>query len=140
MDYLKGRLPNKPSALITMALDDLNKVERMDGYVVNMGAWHQKFHDSTCNVCFAGAVISRSLKGARDSYLEPCMYDDDTKGKLYALDNFRQGICGEAFEGMGLPFSKGTPFERDIPEYHEERRKFKLAMRKLVRDLKASRL
>lgn len=138
MVHTEKSLPNKPSALITLALDDLNKVERMVGYEVNMGTWHQKFHDDTCNVCFAGAVISRSLREARDVYVEPCMYNDDTKYKLYALDNFRQGDCADAFDSLGLSYGAGEPFDRDIPEYCDGRRSFKLAMRKLVRDLKAA--
>ena len=52
-------LPNKPSELLIVARDDLEKCIA-DGYFVRMGQWLSML-DGTCSVCLAGAVMAKSL-------------------------------------------------------------------------------
>ena len=133
------KLPNKPSALIRVAMDDLNRVERLKGYTVDMDIWHEPACGK-CNVCFAGAIMSQTLKADPEDLMEPEMYNGDTEGKLSALDSFRCGDVSGGFELMGLDNDKGYDLDREIPHYEYNRRAFKLAMRKLIRDLEAAKL
>ncbi len=137
------KLPNKPSALITLAMNDLNRVERLKNYLIDMDVWHKTyFRDimKVCRVCFAGAIMSQTLKADPEDLREPEMYNGDTEGKLRALDSFRCGYISEGFNLMGLDESKGYGLDREIPHYAFDRRAFKLAMRKLIRDLEAAKL
>ncbi len=146
MSRRKTTLPAKPSALIRVAMDDLNRVERLKTYYVDMETWHQNDenpenagHD-TCHVCFAGAVMAQTLGAKPDEYVDPGMFNDKTHHKLLALDIFRCGEVGMAFEEMDLDPKRGEEFDREIPHYRHNRRGFKLAMRKLIRDLAKAKL
>ena len=129
-------------------MDDLNRVERLKAYYVDMGTWHQKYGEdsgnpagyNTCHVCFAGAVMAQTLGSDPDEYVDPGMFNPKTHKKLSALDSFRCGQVGTAFDVMDLDPERGEAFDRDIPHYRHDRRGFKLAMRKLIRDLAAAKL
>lgn len=84
------RLPDKPSDLIRLALHDLELVEQDPRYKVDMGEWHQSYRNK-CEVCFAGAVIAKSIKANYKKRLYPAFFDDDTQQKLLALDSLRTG-------------------------------------------------
>ena len=141
-------LPRKPSDLIRVAMDDLTKVERLKGYYVDMTTWHQRYRPGDnllntrglCHVCFAGAVMAQTLGSDPDKYITPQTFNSDTQYKLSALDSFRCGQVGMAFEEMGLDPRRGEDFNRDVPHYHLDRRGFKLAMRRLIRDLAKAKL
>lgn len=133
------KLPNKPSALIRVAMDDLNRVERLKGYTVDMDIWHNPSHGK-CNVCFAGAIMSQTLKADPEDSMDPGMYNKDIEGKLEALNGFRCGAVSYGLELLGLDESKGFGLDREMPHYRFDRRGFKLAMRKLIRNLEAARL
>lgn len=122
-------LPDKPSALIRLALDDLAKVEAMpEMYRVEMGEWHNPHHDDAkCRVCLAGSVIARTLGAAPGDFMEPSDYPDDVADKLCALDRFRIGrlYCGlyciglEAPEGLP-PLATVTPHSRDPNKFRAD--------------------
>lgn len=138
MAKLKGRLPNKPSALLRLALDDLNKVEKQDGYKVNMASWHTPAlaapATNKCQVCLAGAAMAKSLRGDSDSDLTPTSYSDRTANKLFAINLFRIGNVGGAFQRLGRSYRKGRTFDRIIADYYNKKL-FKKDLRKLAMDL-----
>lgn len=88
-------LPDKPSALIKLALDDLRKAERDPRYEVWMGYWHTgTWHPqerTACCVCLAGAVMAGTLGAYPADAMFPESYDEETCGKLEALNYFRLG-------------------------------------------------
>ena len=138
MAKLKGSLPNKPSDLLRLALNDLSKIEKSNGYNVNMAAWHTPAlaapATKKCQVCLAGAAMAKSLKGDFDLDLTPTSYNDRTANKLFAINLFRIGNVGGAFQRMGRSYRRGRTFDRIIADYYN-RKEFKKDLRKLVVDL-----
>lgn len=104
------QLPNKMSDLIEVALEDLTKVEADQRYRVRMNDWHVPPHsgETRCAVCFAGAVMAKSLDAAIASESFPDDYEEDTGRKLSALDQVRVGWVSEALRIM----------HEDADEYH----------------------
>lgn len=127
-------LPDKPSELIRVALADLVKVERSPKYVVNMEDWHVPIISGVCEVCFAGAVMAKTLEADRDVFFNPeDMMSMDIEHKLIALDYFRMGDASCRMDYMGLPADDNH--DRDIAEYEDDPKAFKKDMRKLAKDL-----
>lgn len=132
----KTKLPDKPSALIRVALKDLMAVEKMKKiYEVNMGQWHERSgydYDDKCHVCFAGSVIARSLKTEITLTRSPSDFNHDTSRKLSALDEFREGDIRGALETMDI----GTPDylhdEVTITDYDKSPAKFKKEMARMA--------
>lgn len=101
-------LPDKPSELIRLALHDLEEVEQLPGFRVNMNVWLSNIEEEGCAVCLAGAVMVRSLYQANDrnqlpTAAVPGMFDADTHAKLSALDYFRSGETEIALEYFEVP-------------------------------------
>lgn len=96
---LKKLLPDKPSALIRLALADLEATEKMPEYHINMREFHEGMISTEfkCEVCFAGAVMARTIKVSPFMNAMPDDFDDATEAKLNALDAFRSGDIEAAF-------------------------------------------
>lgn len=125
-------LPDKPSELIRLALDDLAKVERSKRYVVNMNGWHEP--NGRCAVCLAGAVMAQHFGASPKQNMFPSDYHEETCGKLQALDHFRLGWADDGIDCMDLEPNDSVT-NRDIPGYSDDRPGFKRALRKLAKDL-----
>ncbi len=118
-----SRLPDKPSALIRVALDDLAACELSKDYEVNMGEWHilrdTSLGNPYCAVCFAGAVMAQTLGADLEEDLNPASFPRDTN-KLQALDCFRQGEVVGGLVNMGLAVPRGFGAVAEIPAYDAE--------------------
>lgn len=104
-------LPDKASALIRLALDDLAKIEGDPEYRVSMGSWHEVIskNDYTiyaldvepddlkpepgnvCMVCFAGAVMAKTCDVLPSETVFSVNFPEKTRAKFHALDYFRKG-------------------------------------------------
>lgn len=131
-------LPDKPSALIRLALRDLEKVEKVPAhYRVGMDeAFHCGMDGSEpCVVCFAGAVMAKTLgAGWKDPTIYVGSFPENSK-KLHSLDYFRTGRLDDAFNQLGRQRPDGVPFYFDVRSYGPRalaRRAFKHDMRKLA--------
>lgn len=111
-------LPDLPSDLIQLAIDDANSLDR-NRYVANSAWWHStNIHSQTCNICFAGAVIAGTLKGRPTHSIHPAHFHctvegrdaNETSDKLSALDDFRKGNFSR---GVGELPIQTTPSQRD---------------------------
>ena len=136
IELLEPRLPNKPSELLTVALNDLIKTEKDPRYKVDMYTWHDPHLDDNddghCFVCLAGSVIAQSLEASPLAYALPGHFDSDTRQKLVALDYFQQGQTARALGFLG----KWRPFEQHHQTpYAESPERFKKDMWQLVTDL-----
>lgn len=140
-----AHLPRKLSDLILLALDDLAKVERSKKYQVNMGTWHDpNFDDQSqypCQVCFAGAVIAKTLRTEPNREATPEDFPPPTSNRLLALDALRSGNLYAALLNMGLPFLKAgvvadaaesLRLMDQLTPYEFDRRGFKRSMRKVA--------
>ena len=97
-------LPDKPSELIRIALDDLEACEADPRYEIDMGRWHGAA-DPTCSVCLAGAVMAQRLRISLDTDASPSSFDPDTDCKLLALNEFRMGYIGSGLDFMKVPYN-----------------------------------
>ena len=117
-----SKLPDKPSALIRAALDDLKKCMADPTYEINMATWHKPLvnqRDSAhCSVCLAGAVLAQTFKipasepiaalrpfgtpGVPANPLDPLVrrFHGDID-KLRAIDDFRAGAILDGLISMG---------------------------------------
>lgn len=75
---LKSILPTKPSALLRLALEDLEAVEADKKYKVAMGKWHEP--NGACKVCLAGSVLAKTLQVPRNLDLS---YDYDDENEVF---------------------------------------------------------
>jgi ribosomal protein S27AE len=95
------RLPDLPSVLLRLALEDLEKVENDKRYEVDMNVWVQREQD-ICYVCFAGAVMAETLDATEeDIFGWGTCTDKDAYSKLLALDRFRTGNIDGAYRELG---------------------------------------
>ncbi len=140
-------LPDTPSELLTVALDDLKKVERSTRYIVDMDFWHEPTkinHAQKCIVCLAGAAIAKTLNRDATQNISPgnmekavpnlCGDTVADSDKIWALDKLRTVHIKRALYALG--YTADLPFEnRVITPYNEDRKQFKRDLRKLARDL-----
>lgn len=134
-------LPDKPSALIRVALCDLRKVEQDPKFRVDMTRWMYR-DNVVCYVCLAGAVMAQSLgiMGMVSEELTPIetFILDAESDKLRALNEFRAGRVNSGLFVMGLPHH-GWHVELITP-YHVNKDRFHSDMRRLADKLEEAGL
>jgi hypothetical protein len=131
-------LPDLPSELLSMALQDLCIVEQSDKshYVIDMHKWHVPNADKTmCSVCLAGAVLTRFLD--EDEYCQhpDGIFDAETCRKLGAIDLFRMGSLRSGVRFMGLTVPPGL-HDMEIPAYDEDPSAFRTCIALSAQELK----
>lgn len=134
-----NQLPDKPSELIRVALDDLKKCEASPGYRINMNNWHIPLGAGTCEVCLAGAVMAQSLGSSPRHDMSPPSFVGSESKKLRALDCFRMGDAWSGTNAMGFDCPDLEDLV-EIPEYRDDPEAFHKAMRALADDLEGAGL
>ena len=138
----KVKLPNKASDLIYLALHDLELCEKNSKYKIDMGRWHRFRDDNLCYVCLAGSVIAQTLKYPILKTVLPSQLINYEK-KLIALEKFR---VGDVWGGLIILNKKYKNFDFNLDfngcgyDYMDNKKKWKLRMRKLIRDLRKENL
>jgi hypothetical protein len=100
------KLPDKPSELILIALEDLEKCEADPIYKIDMGTWHEPLSYSKCEVCAAGAVMAQSLGARANWYRDPDWFEYPICDKLLAINSLRMGKISMAFYLLGFRSKK----------------------------------
>lgn len=152
------KLPDKPSDLIRLAVDDITRVEAMkDKYFINMKSWHepaknpikeipldnwaQPFNtdpDKRCAVCFAGSVMTCTLKADKGKRYTPEKFNADTRDKLEALNDFRTGAISDGFINLGIEVPSFVRLEDvEIVQYEDNPAEFKEQMIGIADELSA---
>ncbi len=140
-----SKLPELPSKLIRLGLSDLEKVEKIDGYIVNMvmGSWHTPT-PTGCAVCFTGAVMAMTFKTTPTATVVPYApyFSHQDKDRLHALNSFSNGhIGGAVSDYLGRAISVKLekkiadcllPDNVTISSYHLNNESFKEDMRELA--------
>lgn len=122
-----NKLPEKPSALIRLALADLEVVEKNPKYAIDMDFWHIVNKDTEiCSVCFAGAVMANTLEAPSWMSHVPFEFESECH-KLVALDSFRCGHIAAGLEQLDI-----DPIEKlwswNVMHYHIDPIQFKKDM------------
>lgn len=137
-----GKLPTKPSALLTIALADLAASERAKR-TINMGTWCDR-ESNKCSVCFAGSVMIGTLantKAVKDllkgnqTNLEPWNFIEEEQ--LKALNSLREGELENAFNYLNLDFPSHFKNEIEVTSYENNKKLFKKQMKALAKALEA---
>jgi len=159
-----NELPEKPSALIRLALSDLEKASISPEYSIDMGRWHSRQSAygeklEFCRVCLAGSVMAMTLKVPHDAEIEidskpfeidagVPVFDNlkdipiETQRKLYAINDFRTGNVFGAMEFLYPDMEKDdldklAELDRHITDYSSGPEIFCEEMRELANDLEA---
>ena len=113
-------LPDLPSALIRVALTDLQVIQKNPAYNIKMSMWHMTLVDdeeTICQVCLAGAVMANTLNADITRDMSPQDYSRVDARKLDALDDFRNGHVGRAFKVLNIPRHPTIPWYVAIDPY-----------------------
>ena len=114
-------LPDKPSALLRVALSDLAKVEQDIRYKVDMSSYHVVRPGGICHVCLAGAVMAKSLKVPFVSAIPARLPESD---EIYALEQLRVGELHRALLNLDLPIPNDLPKSVPVTTYETDRDRF----------------
>lgn len=90
----KKVLPDKPSELLILAMQDLEWVEGNKDYIIDMDNWHRPVDwvgGKVCEVCLAGSVMARTLEIPAQARTDPSDFSDGLQNKLLAINGFRTG-------------------------------------------------
>lgn len=162
LKQIEDTLPIKLSELIRLAIKDLNKVEKMPDYVVDMGAWHSEhfLYSNICKVCLAGSVMACELKLEHGRLATPYYFNQSLSYKLNALNEVRKYNISNALGYLNVnEYSENLEsynrIEKDInskilmlrhktkaytptllEEYNENKVVFKLNMLYIAKELK----
>tara|TARA_R110002126_G_scaffold7198_1_gene35723 strand:+ start:112 stop:543 length:432 start_codon:yes stop_codon:yes gene_type:complete len=113
-------LPDLPSALIRVALTDLQVIQKNPAYKIRMSMWHMTIdedEETICQVCLAGAVMANTLNADITRDISPNDYSTVDARKLDALDDFRSGHVGRAFAVLNIPHLPTIPWYVVIDPY-----------------------
>lgn len=137
----------QPSALLRLALGDMDLAERHPDYEVSMYDWHGPITETdVCEVCLAGAVIAFSLDGKWSDRLGPHSFLDGslptrTSRYLHALDHFRCGKVTSGVRSMGIgPSEWPVVMGGDVVQYGEDAELFRRDMWTIVAQLEEAGL
>jgi hypothetical protein len=144
MKKISVKLPNKLHAMLTKALDDLEKIEsgKIKGFDINMDTFAHRLDrpGSVCEVCLGGTqLISKLPKGHLELNLH---YDctDATRRKIRALDCLRTGDVSSALGSIGKLPDDGAYLDRTTRWYHDAPKVWKAEMRLLATELEEANL
>lgn len=127
-------LPDKPSELIQLALNDVEKVEAQPEYVINMNVWIslRSIPTLVCAVCFGGAVMTQTCHLQEHPPL-----DDPLWPKFVALNHFRQGHIASGLASLGLLMPRGCPDRVVVRDYAIHSTDFENDVARVIRILKS---
>jgi hypothetical protein len=125
-------LPDKLSDLLELALSDLEKVEALPKYKVDMMQWHTSI-GGVCAVCLAGSVLEYGRN------ISASMLPRPIADKLLAVDALREGrVYAAEFYLSG----KGSIDALDVvvTPYYQSPELFKADIRRLIHLLREREL
>ena len=146
---------DKLSALLEIAMEDLEKVESMpERFLVNMYSWHC-FFDGRCEVCLAGSVLSMTLEypDQVNKHADDWDCDSNIRYRMFAIDDLRLGRLDLAWNDLqrsvAIPngyldstekVPDSLPHNRSVHSYECNAVGFKEDMRKIIADLREAGL
>lgn len=128
-------LPEKLSDCIDVALDDLEKAEGSERYIVNMERWHLPSLTGECFVCLAGSTICSRVDEPGLSVHPPDL-GHHARARLCALDGIRGGNVGYALRCMGRSLPASVCCLVPVARYGDSPTQFKATLRHIAQMLR----
>lgn len=122
-------LSNTPSIAILQALEDLKKIRKTPGYIIEMGDWHVSYPGKGCCVCFAGAVMAAREGVPQHKTTLPHDFPKYKRNMFRALNSFRQGDIMMGLDRLGVEWTDKMPVciavheADDFPAFSRDMRK-----------------
>lgn len=127
-------LPNKPSEILELALQDLDLCELDPDYKINMGQWHTG--GEICQVCLAGSILAKTIGVPKNISFDPKGFSPSIRCKMDFLEYVRLGYIGKAYNHLQRKRPVGVFSEVSVTYYHTDPIKFKTDLRNLISHLK----
>ncbi len=136
------RLPNKLHAMLTKALDDVERLEKSKKYKINMGvAMQRRNTGEVCEVCLGGSQLVGKLPSGRFTWwFDERVISSAVCKKLMALDCLRTGDVTPALNYLDRDAAPGPGIDRHVVDYHEQPKIWKAQMRLLAAELEEANL
>ena len=108
------QLPEYPSELLQLALDDIAVIKKNKKYKIDVEIWHSPNDDTDkCEVCLAGAVLANTLKLDREITVVIALSDENAligeknTIKLRTIDSLRELEIYDVYENYKKPHGYG---------------------------------
>lgn len=96
----KEKLADTLSGLLRQAVRDCQLVEKMPGYVLNMGVWHEELRGA-CHVCMAGAVMACTVGASRtERVFDVAKRTPGIQHRLEAINMMRGSSFASAYRDL----------------------------------------
>ena len=125
-------LPDRPSELLRVALDDLRKCEADPRFKIDMSQWVMP-QDGVCYVCLAGSVMIQELGASPKIGCLPSHFSEEVSDKLDALNEFRMGFIDAAYESLGQELPENLPEGIRVTRYNDDKEQFHKDMESLIK-------
>lgn len=134
-------LPDLPSAILRLAMADLEKVENDPRYTVHMSDWHSLYEgeeegETLCHVCLAGSVMAKTMEVPIDLATDSSFFNlegtfEDWR-KLTMLDFLRTGCIAAALDWVHKELPESMPSKIAVTDYADSPIEFKYEMEKIA--------
>lgn len=138
MFELNIELPKKPSALIRLAVEDIEKCEADPRFRIKMTTWLDEPVPGLCEVCAAGAILVQHATVD----LETLLNDFDKAlsdawpwtppAFMHAVDAFRCGCIIDGLRTLDIKPPRGIKDRTNVIPYNLHNGLFKADMRRLA--------
>lgn len=146
-------LTAKPSRVLALALEDLQKLERTPGFRINMSEWVSMYSgrydefgiwqsdEKECVVCLGGSVLVERFNVKSWSGLNRGNFPKRAKQIARALNEFRTGDIWCGLMELGIKKIPGSlPCYAPVTGYHTNPSIFKRDMRGIIKQLEEAGL
>jgi hypothetical protein len=138
-----------PSQRAQFALDALEEAEKSPLYVVKMNIYHDYTEaEGKCFACLGGLAAIKAIQGDFQSIFpvvtQSGIYnrlDYETASYIIefedSINSLRMGSIDLFFDYMGLDYSAGALFNRDVAGYYSDPLKFKEDIKEITKHLQS---
>ena len=125
-------LPDRPSELLQLALDDLRKCEADPRFKIDMSQWVTPVNE-VCYVCLAGSVMIQELGASPEKWCAPLHFQYGVSDKLWALNQFRLGLLCSAYKFLGRELPENLPERVCVTRHNDDKEQFHQDMESLIK-------
>lgn len=148
-NFLEKLKAQTPSQRAQFALDALEEAEKSPLYVVKMNIYHDYTEaEGKCFACLGGLAAIKAIQGDFSETFPVVsqtglysLFDYKTATYIIKLEDsinsLRMGSIDLFFDYMGLDYSAGALFNRDVAGYYSDPLEFKEDIKKIIKHLQS---